>query len=96
MPLFWLVCLTFCLAVGVGSADRVPLLPRVVELVILPVELVDESCQLPSTPRLVTIPESSTSCPPFGVASETHNVYVLQPDREPLLSSSPCLCTVVG
>lgn len=91
MPLFLWVCLTFCLAVGVGEPDRVPLLPRV-----LSVELVDESCQLPSTPRLVPVPTSSTSCPPFGITSETHDVYVLQPDREPLLSSSPCLCTVVG
>jgi hypothetical protein len=95
VPLFWLVCLTFCLAVGVERVDRAPLSPWVVEIV-LPVELVDECCQLPSPPRFVTIPQSSTSCPPFGVASETHNVYVLQPDREPLLSSSPCLCTVVG
>lgn len=66
------------------------------QLVVVPVELVDESCQLPRAPRLVTIPESSTSCPPFCVASETHDVNVLQSDREPLLSSSPCLCTVVG
>lgn len=95
MQLFLWVCLTFCLAVGVGEPVGVPLSPWVVELV-LSVELVDECCQLPSTPRLVPIPTSATSCTPFCVASETHNVYVLQPDAEPLLSSSPCLCTVVG
>ena len=94
MPLFSWVCLTFCLAVGVGEPVGVPLSPWVV--VVLPVELVDESCQLPSTPRLVPIPTSSTSCTPFGIAPQANHVNILQPYREPLLSSSPCLCTVVG